>query len=199
MTTPSNAELPSPTQEVRGRYRKIPRVVDAVQWHGQYNRMAFPSWFNDAWSECGTSSLNSVWKPNPFQGELCIFTLEGVMRANVGDWIIRGIKGELYPCKPDIFSATYEPVSRLQAEGEAAPPPQSVNAEMLAALEPFAKAHHDARERYARRYENRDLGRANFDNMPDIWPLEKVEFTMGDMRKAAAAYKRAQSQGADNG
>lgn len=37
-----------------------------------------------------------------------IFTLEGTMRADKGDWIIRGVKGELYPCKPDIFSATYE-------------------------------------------------------------------------------------------
>jgi len=37
--------------------------------------------------------------------------LEGTMRANVGDWIIRGVKGELYPCKPDIFKATYEPVA----------------------------------------------------------------------------------------
>lgn len=38
-----------------------------------------------------------------------IQTLEGVMRAYPGDWIIRGVKGELYPCKPDIFDATYEP------------------------------------------------------------------------------------------
>jgi hypothetical protein len=39
-----------------------------------------------------------------------ITTLEGTMRADLGDWIIRGVKGELYPCKPDIFDATYEPV-----------------------------------------------------------------------------------------
>jgi len=39
-----------------------------------------------------------------------IATLEGVMRADVGDWIIRGVAGEFYPCKPDIFAATYEPV-----------------------------------------------------------------------------------------
>jgi hypothetical protein len=38
-----------------------------------------------------------------------IHTLEGAMRANPGDWIIRGVKDELYPCKPDIFEATYEP------------------------------------------------------------------------------------------
>ena len=43
------------------------------------------------------------------EGELAIKTLEGVMIANVGDWIIRGVQGELYPCKPDIFALTYEP------------------------------------------------------------------------------------------
>lgn len=39
-----------------------------------------------------------------------IKTLEGTMRAELGDWVIRGVKGELYPCKPDIFAATYDPV-----------------------------------------------------------------------------------------
>ena len=43
-------------------------------------------------------------------GRIVIKTLEGQMRANVGDWIIKGIKGEFYPCKPDIFEATYEAV-----------------------------------------------------------------------------------------
>ncbi len=40
-------------------------------------------------------------------GELVIATLEGAMRASPGDWIIKGVKGEFYPCKPDIFAATY--------------------------------------------------------------------------------------------
>lgn len=40
---------------------------------------------------------------------LKIFTLEGAMMANIGDWIIRGVNGEYYPCKPDIFEKTYEP------------------------------------------------------------------------------------------
>lgn len=42
--------------------------------------------------------------------EVYIETLEGVMKANPGDWIIRGVRGELYPCKPDVFAATYEAV-----------------------------------------------------------------------------------------
>lgn len=43
--------------------------------------------------------------------QLLIFTAEGCMRANTGDWIIKGVKGEFYPCKPDIFEATYGPAT----------------------------------------------------------------------------------------
>src|SRR5690606_36671283 len=46
-----------------------------------------------------------------------IDTLEGVMRANPGDWIIKGVKGEFYPCKPDIFEATYEAVDAVRDKG----------------------------------------------------------------------------------
>ena len=45
-----------------------------------------------------------------YTDHLLIKTLEGTLRADLGDWIIKGIKGELYPCKPDIFQATYEEV-----------------------------------------------------------------------------------------
>ena len=48
---------------------------------------------------------------DPATGELVIRTLEGDMRATHGDWIIKGVQGEFYPCKPDIFDATYEQVS----------------------------------------------------------------------------------------
>lgn len=48
---------------------------------------------------------------DPATGELVIRTLEGDMRATYGDWIIKGVQGEFYPCKPDIFDATYEQVS----------------------------------------------------------------------------------------
>lgn len=46
-----------------------------------------------------------------YDGRFVISTLEGDMRADVGDWIIRGVKGEFYPCKPDIFAATYDKVA----------------------------------------------------------------------------------------
>ena len=49
----------------------------------------------------------------PFDGSLSVFihTLEGTMRADPGDWVIRGVQGEFYPCKPDIFAATYDEVT----------------------------------------------------------------------------------------
>ncbi|WP_204664866.1 hypothetical protein [Dyadobacter sandarakinus] len=45
----------------------------------------------------------------PREDKILIPTLEGVMEASLGDWIIRGVNGEFYPCKPDIFEKTYEP------------------------------------------------------------------------------------------
>jgi hypothetical protein len=51
---------------------------------------------------------------DPATGELVIRTLEGDMRAAYGDWIIRGVQGEFYPCKPDIFAATYDAVEVVE-------------------------------------------------------------------------------------
>lgn len=51
---------------------------------------------------------------DPGTGELLIATLEGVMRAGIGDWIIRGVAGEFYPCKESIFTATYEPAEGVR-------------------------------------------------------------------------------------
>ncbi len=77
------------------QYRKKPVVIEAVQWDGRN--------LDDV------LELGSV-KYNPLTGDLAIVTLEGVMIANLDDYVIKGIKGELYPCKPDIFEATYEVV-----------------------------------------------------------------------------------------
>jgi hypothetical protein len=49
-------------------------------------------------------------EPDATADELTIKTLEGELHVSIGDWIIRGVNGELYPCKPDIFEKTYEPV-----------------------------------------------------------------------------------------
>ncbi len=77
------------------KFRKKPVVIEAVQWTGR-NLADMTEHMGN-----GRLSLN--------QGRIVIETLEGTMLADIGDWIIRGVKGELYPCKPDIFEATYEP------------------------------------------------------------------------------------------
>lgn len=65
-----------------------------------------PSWITEAF-ESGVLHYN--WPVSPLlKADLFIKTLEGELKVNNGDYIIRGVKGELYPCKPDIFKATYE-------------------------------------------------------------------------------------------
>ena len=75
-------------------WRKKPVTVLAAQW---FCNGHCPPWAQASVKECGT--------------HIEISTLEGVMRGDPGDWILRGVKGEIYPCKPDIFEATYEPAS----------------------------------------------------------------------------------------
>lgn len=80
------------------RYRKRPVVVEAWQWNGQRPEDR-PTWVRAA--GCYLTH----------DGVLIVPTLEGDMMASLTDWIIRGVKGELYPCKPDIFVETYEPTA----------------------------------------------------------------------------------------
>ncbi|HUT60694.1 MAG TPA: hypothetical protein VNA25_22850 [Phycisphaerae bacterium] len=83
------------------KYRKKPVVVEA---HRLAKFAVMPKWLCEAWD-------SGVVHLHPAGNDLVLIeTLEGTMEANMGDWIIKGIKGELYPCKPDIFEATYEPV-----------------------------------------------------------------------------------------
>jgi hypothetical protein len=84
------------------KYRKKPVVVEAMQFTGK-NHTAVREW-GDELGKVG------VWDGTG-GGGMVIPTLEGDHRADPGDWIIRGVKGEFYPCKPDIFEATYEAVS----------------------------------------------------------------------------------------
>jgi hypothetical protein len=85
------------------QYRKKPLVIEAFEVHPDdgRTRQLPPMWLVNA-------MLAGIVKALP-NGGLTIGTLEGEMHASVGDWIIKGVKGELYPCKPDIFAATYEP------------------------------------------------------------------------------------------
>lgn len=80
------------------KYRKKPVVIEAVQWDG------------GNLSEIATLGGARTYEQDFTSNGLVIKTLEGNMTAKPGDWIIKGVKGELYPCKPDIFEQTYEPV-----------------------------------------------------------------------------------------
>jgi len=79
------------------QYRKKPVVIEAVRFTGADSR-----------DEVVKFCPLAVWRMGA--DTLTISTKEGLMTASVGDWIIRGVKGEFYPCKPDIFDATYEAV-----------------------------------------------------------------------------------------
>lgn len=87
------------------KYRKKPVVIEAVQYTGE-NAPEIINWIwengGDAENLCGRSVCCDG------QTGIRIPTLEGIMVADLNDWIIKGVKGEFYPCKPDIFEATYD-------------------------------------------------------------------------------------------
>ena len=86
------------------KYRKKPVVIEAFQLPLRYDGPSFMDWAKQqefkGWRIHGSGDAET----------LVISTLEGEMQASPGDWIIKGVKGEFYPCKPDIFAATYDPV-----------------------------------------------------------------------------------------
>lgn len=79
------------------KYRKKPVVIDAIRWDGG-NLLELVGFVDDK------SVLVDV-------GNIFIRTLEGYMEISIGDYIIKGVKGEFYPCKPDVFEMTYEGVT----------------------------------------------------------------------------------------
>ena len=88
------------------KYRKKPVVIEAVQYTRRFD---WPEWFHDAVS----GDIIRTYNTGKFQDPTApcfavIATLEGDMTVSENDWIIRGVKGEHYPCKPDIFEMTYE-------------------------------------------------------------------------------------------
>lgn len=87
------------------QYRKKPVVIEAVQFLDNPERLCELSKF------ITTQDLRVNYE-DPENPVLKIETLEGVMNASVGDYIIKGVNGEYYPCKPDIFEKTYEEVGR---------------------------------------------------------------------------------------
>ena len=97
------------------RFRKKPVVIEAFQMTKERRdtNVDWPSWLHEAW-QLERETQNSLYptQQGTSGGTLSIGTLEGQHLVSWGDWIIRGIQGELYPCKPDIFEATYEPVTQ---------------------------------------------------------------------------------------
>ena len=89
------------------KFRKKPVVIEAFHYRGQQdiNLLRLFVGNDEPLYQIGDDCLG-------------IHTLEGVMKASPGDWIVRGVKGELYPVKPYIFAATYEPVEQ-SGEGRA--------------------------------------------------------------------------------
>jgi|JI9StandDraft_1071089.scaffolds.fasta_scaffold1156945_2 hypothetical protein len=97
------------------QYRKKPVVIEATRVPDLYveddqrSIVAYVDECVDLAAWCGGIS-QMMEPPEGVAYGIYIPTLEGEMRADPGDWIIKGVQGEFYPCKPDIFEATYEPV-----------------------------------------------------------------------------------------
>jgi hypothetical protein len=83
------------------KFRKRPVVIEAIHYDGTDESLADVRVFAGA----AADTFHTV-----SDARLEIMTLEGTLLASPGDWIIRGVAGEIYPCKPDIFAATYDPV-----------------------------------------------------------------------------------------
>ena len=78
------------------KYRKKPVEIEAVKWNGRN------------FKEIEELQNKNEQQLQRYENEILIFTLEGTMKASLGDYIIKGVSGEIYPCKPDIFNLTYE-------------------------------------------------------------------------------------------
>ena len=96
------------------RFRKKPIVIEAFQMHYRpganwdgVGKDEWPFWFREATFK---DEQTDGWVYLHMNGLWVIWTLEGIMEISPGDYVIQGVKGELYPCKPDIFEATYEAV-----------------------------------------------------------------------------------------
>ena len=88
------------------KYRKKPVVIDAVQFTGSNSQEINDFIGANSYEKCCSIGVGN----NGERNEVLIETLEGTMRGDIGDWIIKGVQGEFCPCKPDIFEQSYEPV-----------------------------------------------------------------------------------------
>lgn len=99
------------------KYRKKPVVIEAVLWGGNHNLSEIEQFVGQKLKtelESETAYVAGMGAPI---FSVFIPTLEGVMKANKGDYIIKGVNGEFYPCKPDIFAKTYDEVKPVDTQG----------------------------------------------------------------------------------
>ena len=102
-------------------FTKKPVTIAAIQWTGKNLREVIT--FTDGPPYTRTTHAGMAWEAYTdlvARDGLKIYTLEGKMLASPGDWIIRGVKGEFYPCKNDIFEATYSPAALAAGQATAA-------------------------------------------------------------------------------
>ena len=94
------------------KYKKKPVVIEAFQMtrDRRWNNLEWPEWLHAAWQK-DKGVEGSVWvdDDDPTGNRLVCGTLEGTCHIDQDDWIIQGVEGEIYPCKPSIFDKTYDP------------------------------------------------------------------------------------------
>ena len=109
----------------KNEYRKKPIVVEAFQMtmERRWDNSEWPAWLHEAWNgDPGEGGAVWIDPHDPGRDSLVCGTLEGPHPITWGDFIIQGVQGELYPCKPDIFEATYEAVAEPTAPSEGREP-----------------------------------------------------------------------------
>ena len=89
------------------KYKKKPVIIEAIQWNGE-NFDECMNFMGETYGDKET--YECIKEKSAKYREIYIETLEGIMTASDGDYIIRGVNGEFYPCKPDIFMKSYEEV-----------------------------------------------------------------------------------------
>ena len=96
------------------RFISIPTEIEAIQFTGHASNVSDIL----AWANLGSPEGEANVIDNRYAGMhfLTIWTSEGVMNANIGDWIIRGTEGEYYPCKPEVFAKKYRPIDGQKEE-----------------------------------------------------------------------------------
>ena len=92
------------------KFRKKPVVIEAIQWTGQNHREMFDFLTGKTDEYIQAAGENFYIDHGKVSGGLVIKTLEGEHVASIGDYIIKGVNGEFYPCKPDIFEKSYDAI-----------------------------------------------------------------------------------------